>query len=158
VQPEKNAINEGSFAGPNSNAPVSLYQPAARFIELVAAIACLGLTTPILLAAAIAIKFDSRGPILVRQARYGHKNRVIHVRKFRAAPVCLTGEKKTRLTLVGQLLRQTGIEELPMLVNVIRGEMSIVGPPHSTYPTASLNEHKTGITRWTEIFNLQRHD
>jgi lipopolysaccharide/colanic/teichoic acid biosynthesis glycosyltransferase len=128
---------------------------------LVAAVACLGLLIPILLAAAIAIKFDSCGAIVIRQTRCGYKNRVFHVLKFRVAPACpLGGRKAPRLTSVGQLLRQTGIEELPMLINVIRGEMSLIGPPPSTYPTASLNERKPGITRWTELFNSQnrRHD
>jgi lipopolysaccharide/colanic/teichoic acid biosynthesis glycosyltransferase len=161
VQPEKNTVNQDDFAGANSNAPVSICQLAIRFIELVAAIACLGLLTPMLLVVAIAIKFDCRGPILVRQTRHGYKNSVILVRKFRVAPACpVGGQKTTRLTLVGQLLRQTGIEELPMLINVIRGEMSLIGLPPSTYPTASLNKRKPGITRWTELFNSQnrRHD
>jgi lipopolysaccharide/colanic/teichoic acid biosynthesis glycosyltransferase len=161
VQPENNTVNQDGFAGANSNAPATLRQLAIRFIDLVAAVVCLGLLTPMLLVVAIAIKFDSRGPILVRQTRYGYKASVIQVRKFRVAPACPPGRQKIpRLTSVGQLLRQTGIEELPMLINVIRGEMSLIGPPPSTYPIASLNERKPGITRWSEIFSSQnpRHD
>lgn len=109
-----------------------------------------------LLVVVIAIKLGSRGPIFVRETRYGYNNRVIQVRKFRAATVCSKDEQSTaRLTPVGQLLRQTGIEDLPMLINVLAGEMSIIGPPPSAYPAASLIERKPGITRWAEILSSQ---
>jgi putative colanic acid biosysnthesis UDP-glucose lipid carrier transferase len=154
VPTEKNAFNREGFAEVvNSVATVGLCQLAVRFIELVAAAGCLALSAPMFLLVVIAIKLDSRGPILVRERRYGHKNTTLQVRKFRATTMSLEG--KLRLTPVGQVLRQTGIEELPMLINVISGEMSIIGPPSSTYPTASLNERKPGITRWAQIFSLQ---
>ena len=160
VLPENKSVNQDSFAGAaNGVAPASLGQLSIRLFELVAGAACLALLAPTLLLVAIAIKLDSRGPIFVRETRYGYKNRVIQVRKFRAATVCLEREQGTlRLTPVGQLVRQTGIEELPMLINVLAGEMSIIGPPPRTYPTASLNERKPGITSWAEILSRQNRD
>ncbi len=157
VLPENKSVNQDGLAGAaNSVAPASAGQLSIRLFELVAGAACLALLAPMLLLVAIAIKLDSRGPIFVRETRYGYKNRVIQVRKFTIATVCLGREQGTlRLTRVGQLVRQTGIEELPMLINVLAGEMSIIGPSPSTYPTASLNERKPGITSWAEILSSQ---
>lgn len=131
---------------------VSVGQLVMRLCELVAGAAYLTLLAPIFLFVFILIKFDSRGPIFIRETRHGYKNRVIQVRKFRAATVCSEGEQSvSRLTPIGRLLRQTGIEKLPMLLNVLTGEMSIIGPPPSAYPTAILNERKPGIASWAEI-------
>jgi lipopolysaccharide/colanic/teichoic acid biosynthesis glycosyltransferase len=141
--------DQDGFAG---ESPVALWELTARLAEVVLCVASLALLAPVLLLAAVAIKLDSGGPIAVREARCGHRNRRIGVYKFRVA----TGSAgPPRLTLLGQFLRQTGIEDLPMLVNVMRGEMSIVGPPPSTYPAASLNERKPGMTRWADLFSSQ---
>jgi polysaccharide biosynthesis protein PslA len=140
--------NQDGFAEASS---VSLYGLATRLIELASGAACLALLAPVLLLAAVAIRLDSSGPIFVRETRYGYKNRTIEVRKFRVKSQSPEGEQS--LTSVGQVLRQTGIEELPMLVNVMNGEMSIIGSPPSVYPTAFLNKRKPGITRWAEVFS-----
>jgi putative colanic acid biosysnthesis UDP-glucose lipid carrier transferase len=129
---------------------LSLYGFATRLFELVLGATYLVLLAPVLLLAAVALTFDSSGPIFVRETRYGYRNRTIEVRKFRVKAPSPEGEPS--LTSVGQVLRQTGIEDLPMLVNVISGEMSIIGPPPSTYPTALLDKRKPGITRWAEVF------
>ena len=153
--PDNNTVNDDGFAEVvSSETAVNLWQVAMRLIELVAAVACLALLAPMLLVVAVAIKLDSRGPILVRERRFGYKNRMIKVRKFRSTVVSSGGRKQTpRLTLVGQLLRRTGIEDLPMFINVIRGELSIIGPAPSPYPTACLNDRKPGVTRCAEIFS-----
>jgi lipopolysaccharide/colanic/teichoic acid biosynthesis glycosyltransferase len=133
---------------------VNLCRLAVRFIEVTSGAACLTLLAPMLLLTAVAIKLDSRGPLFIHERRYGYRNRRIAIRKFRTA----TGHSldgPPRLTRVGQFLRQTGIEDLPMLINVMRGEMSIIGPPARSYPTASLNECKPGVTRWSDLFSLQ---
>jgi lipopolysaccharide/colanic/teichoic acid biosynthesis glycosyltransferase len=156
VLPENESVSEGSLVGDASEvADVSLGQLVTRLFELVAGAACVTLLAPILLFVFIAIKFDSRGPILVREFRYGYKNRVIHVRKFRSTTVCWEegGKRIPRLTSVGRLLRQTGIEDLPMLINVLTGEMSIIGPPPSACATALLNERKPGIVRRGDILS-----
>jgi lipopolysaccharide/colanic/teichoic acid biosynthesis glycosyltransferase len=131
--------------------PVSLWRLAARFIELVSGAACLAVMAPVVLLVSVAIKLDSAGPIFVRETRYGYKNRTIEVWKFRVKSP--SPKREPSFTSVGQILRQTGIEDLPMLVNVIGGEMSIIGPPPSAHPTALLNKRKPGITRWAEIFS-----
>jgi lipopolysaccharide/colanic/teichoic acid biosynthesis glycosyltransferase len=133
---------------------LSLCRLATRFIELVSGAACLALFAPVLLLAAVALRFDSSGPIFVRETRCGYGNRAIEVWKFRVKAPSPEGEPS--LTSVGQVLRQTGIEDLPMLVNVISGEVSIIGPPPSAYPTASLDKRKPGITGWAEVFST--HD
>jgi len=153
VLPENESVSQGSLVeDANEVADVSLGQLVTRLFELFAGAACLTLLAPIFLFASIAIKFDSRGPIFTRESRYGYKNRTIQVRNFRSTTVCLQGESP-RLTPVGRLLRQTGIEDLPMLINVLTGEMSIIGPPPSACPTALLNERKPGIARWADILS-----
>jgi Undecaprenyl-phosphate glucose phosphotransferase len=105
-------------------------------------LALLGLIalSPLLLATCLAIKLESRGPILFRQKRLGFNNLEIEVLKFRSMYTDRqdeSGEERTRkgdtrVTRVGRLIRRTSIDELPQLWNVLRGEMSLVGPrPHA---------------------------
>ena len=99
-----------------------------RVIDIVAATVSLILFSPILLITSIAIKLDSQGPIFIREVRYGYNNRAIQVLKFRVATTCVEGSRITaRVTQLGQMVRQSGIDELPQFLNVLRGEMSIVG-------------------------------
>jgi Undecaprenyl-phosphate glucose phosphotransferase len=102
---------------------------------IIAVLMLIGLS-PVMLLAALAIRLDSRGPLLFRQQRFGFNNRPISVLKFRSMHVHLcdaTGAERTvpgdpRVTRVGRWLRATSIDELPQLFNVLRGEMSLVGP------------------------------
>jgi len=95
---------------------------------------------PLLLLVAIAIKLESSGPILFSQVRYGWDNRPFRVYKFRSMWMHLSdvrGTKQTkendpRVTPIGAFLRKTNIDELPQLFNVLKGDMSLVGPrPHA---------------------------
>jgi Undecaprenyl-phosphate glucose phosphotransferase len=96
-------------------------------------------SVPLFLAIALAIKLDSRGPVFFRQRRHGCNEREIVVFKFRTMTVTEDGDnvtqatrKDARTTRVGRFLRETSIDELPQLINVLRGEMSLVGPrPHA---------------------------
>jgi exopolysaccharide biosynthesis polyprenyl glycosylphosphotransferase len=123
------------------------WQPAVkRAIDVLGALAAILLTSPLWLAAAIAIKLDSRGPVFFRQIRCGRGNRPFRVIKFRtmiadaeklrealqrqneiAGPVFKL-KNDPRLTRVGRVLRKYSIDELPQFVNVLVGQMSLVGP------------------------------
>ena len=76
---------------------------------------------PIMLAIALAIRLDDGGPVLFRQPRLGRGRRVFHIVKFRSM-------RDGRVTRVGALLRATGLDELPQFLNILRGELSAVGP------------------------------
>ena len=129
--------------------------------------------SPVILAIALAIKITSKGPIFFRQRRLGYNNRVIEVLKFRsmythlsdadANQQALRGDK--RVTPVGAWLRKTSLDELPQLFNVLKGDMSLVGPrPHALATTAgglaleeavpvyaSRHRVKPGITGWAQV-------
>jgi putative colanic acid biosynthesis UDP-glucose lipid carrier transferase len=147
-----------------------------RAIDVVVAGVALIVFWPALLLIALLIKLDSPGPVLYRQARHGHNEQVFTLVKFRtlqidscapsAGPFRQVTPDDPRVTRVGRVLRWLSLDELPQLVNVLRGEMSIVGPrPH---PLA-LNEHyatmihgylgrhraKPGITGWAQVNGLR---
>jgi lipopolysaccharide/colanic/teichoic acid biosynthesis glycosyltransferase len=97
------------------------------------------LLSPLLLLVALAIRLESKGPVLFSQVRYGWDNRPFRVYKFRSmfAEKCDSGsrqcvENDPRVTRLGAILRRTNIDELPQLLNVVKGDMSLVGPrPHA---------------------------
>ncbi len=111
-----------------------------RAFDLVVASVGLLVLSPLLLMVAIAIKLETRGPVLFVQRRVGRGNRFFVIYKFRSMRSTASGrdgrQSATRLdarvTRVGQLIRRTSIDELPQLLNVLKGEMSLVGPrPHA---------------------------
>jgi lipopolysaccharide/colanic/teichoic acid biosynthesis glycosyltransferase len=112
---------------------------AKRVIDIAAAGLALLFFAPLFVAIAIAIKAGSPGPVFFRQRRYGQRNRLFRIYKFRTMYAHLndpTGVRQTacndaRVTPLGRFLRQTSFDELPQLINVIKGDMSLVGPrPH----------------------------
>ena len=125
---------------------MSLYDTAKRIVDVLAASAGLVLTAPLMLFVAMAIKLESAGPLLFRHMRLGKDGRPFVMLKFRSmyqgAPafqVQLIGENEIpgpvfkiradpRITRVGRLIRKYSLDELPQLWNVLRGEMSLVGP------------------------------
>jgi Undecaprenyl-phosphate glucose phosphotransferase len=122
------------------------------FDRAVGALAMLALS-PLMAATAIAIKLDSRGPVFFRQKRLGFNNEVIDVYKFRslkhehADPTAskMVTRNDSRVTRVGRFIRKTSIDELPQLLNVLRGELSLVGPrPHAV-------EANTANKLWEEV-------
>lgn len=113
-----------------------------RTEDVILALVALLLVSPIMLVAALVIKLTSPGPIFFVQPRMGFNNEVIHVFKFRSMYVGQTDlvglqtttRKDPRITPVGRILRRLSIDELPQLLNVLRGDMSMVGPrPHATH-------------------------
>jgi polysaccharide biosynthesis protein PslA len=110
-------------------------------LDYVLATLALMLLSPLMALTALAIKLESSGPVLFKQKRFGFNNNEISVIKFRSMYTDLgdcSGAKRTekndaRVTRVGKFIRKTSIDELPQLLNVLKGEMSLVGPrPHAT--------------------------
>jgi exopolysaccharide biosynthesis polyprenyl glycosylphosphotransferase len=110
-----------------------------RLFDIAMASAVLLFFAPLLIVVAIAIKATSPGPVLFHQYRYGYRNRFFKIYKFRtmrtdagdAAGVKQTVEGDSRVTRVGKFLRKTSLDEIPQLFNVLKGDMSLVGPrPH----------------------------
>lgn len=119
-------------------APATPAMPASkRLLDLALTVPALLLLAPALALVALWIKLDSPGPVLFRQKRYGLGGRVIEVFKFRSmcfdpgARFVQASKDDPRITRVGAFIRRTSIDELPQLFNVLRGDMSLVGPrPH----------------------------
>jgi lipopolysaccharide/colanic/teichoic acid biosynthesis glycosyltransferase len=142
-----------SAAAQRNALPVScLVQLAKRIVDIAAATIGLLLFSPLLLIASIAIKLESRGPLFVRETRYGYTSLPIPLLRFRLMTARPENDLAgPQLTRVGRILSQTGIDELPQLFNVLRGEISLVGPQPCRHPRASLNRVKPGMIRWAQI-------
>jgi Undecaprenyl-phosphate glucose phosphotransferase len=131
------------------------------------------LLAPVMAAIALAIRLGSRGPVLFKQKRYGFNNELIEVYKFRsmyadrcdAAAATLVRKDDPRVTQIGRFLRKTSLDELPQLFNVLKGNLSLVGPrPHAISAKAddrlygevvdnyfARHKVKPGITGWAQI-------
>lgn len=146
------------------------YRAVKRFLDVTASFLGLVLLSPLLLAVSILIKIDSRGPVIFRQKRIGRKGKVFEIYKFRS--MCVGAEKTgsgvysgkgdARVTRIGKILRATSIDELPQLLNILKGEMSFVGPrPPLTYHPWKYEEYtdfqkrmfevRPGITGWAQV-------
>jgi putative colanic acid biosynthesis UDP-glucose lipid carrier transferase len=151
------------------HAQEGIHGSAKRVFDILFASAFLLGAWPLLLAIALGVKLTSPGPVLFRQRRLGRDGQVIEVLKFRTMTVTEDGDKVTqatkndaRVTRFGKFLRRTSLDELPQFLNVLRGDMSVVGPrPHAVahnelYRTKILEymlRHKVrpGITGWAQV-------
>jgi lipopolysaccharide/colanic/teichoic acid biosynthesis glycosyltransferase len=152
--------------------PGIVYAKVKRFWDFVVTIAALPLLAPFMLLVAIAIRLDSPGPIFFRQERMGFGGRTFRMFKFRsmraAAPdedarsAAMTRHEDARVTRIGKHLRRYRIDELPQVVNILKGEMSWIGPrpeavPLSLWYEAELPFYRyrhivrPGITGWAQV-------
>jgi exopolysaccharide biosynthesis polyprenyl glycosylphosphotransferase len=140
----------------------------ARAVSVMVAIIGLVAVAPLLAAIALLVKVDSRGPILFVQERAGRHGRPFGLLKFRTMHPCTDRPSEWvldnvhRITRVGKYLRRFRLDELPQLVNVLRGEMNLIGPrPHPTTNHATFMEHiayyglrstvRPGVTGWAQV-------
>ena len=130
---------------------------------------CLLISAPIMIATAIAIKIDSKGPILYRQKRVGHNGKIFELIKFRSMSVDAekhgaewAQENDKRVTRVGNFIRRWRVDEIPQMWNVLKGEMSFIGPrperpefvkilQRETPSYALRHSVRPGITGWAQV-------
>lgn len=139
-----------------------------RTIDLIGSLACLVILIPLMLLIALAIKIESKGPILFKQKRVGCYNTYFNIYKFRTMKVDTPKDRPTHLlpnpssyiTRVGTFLRKTSLDELPQLWNILLGQMSFVGPRPALWNQEDLlylreknesNKLKPGLTGWAQI-------
>lgn len=141
-----------------------------RMIDVAVSFVVLCIASPILLMVAIFIKLDSKGPVLFRQKRIGKDGKVFDILKFRSMTVgaehtgsgVYSGKSDARVTKIGRFIRATSIDELPQCLNIIKGEMSLIGPrppltyhpwPYEEYTVeqAHMFDVRPGVTGWAQV-------
>lgn len=145
-----------------------IYKFIKRLLDVILSVIGLIILSPILLITAIAIKLESKGPVIFQQDRLGLNGQAFKIYKFRS--MCVGAEKDgvyetkgdMRVTKVGRIIRKTSIDELPQFVNIIKGDMSIIGPrPTLTYHPWPIEKYtneqrkrfnvRPGVTGWAQI-------
>jgi lipopolysaccharide/colanic/teichoic acid biosynthesis glycosyltransferase/glycosyltransferase involved in cell wall biosynthesis len=149
------------------NRPAGLYAMVRRLLDIMIAGGALLVLSPVFAIIALAIRFDSPGPVLFRQRRSGRRSSEFTILKFRTMKVGtpdlashLMGPGSSRVTRLGGFLRRTSLDELPQLWNVLKGDMTIVGPRPALYnqydligmrQAVSVDALKPGITGWAQV-------
>ncbi len=147
---------------------------AKRVIDLIGGFVCIILFSPVMLITALLIKLTSKGPVIYAQERIGYQNRPFKMLKFRSMVVQDPGEEVAkwttkddpRVTGIGKFIRRTSIDELPQLFNVMKGQMSLVGPrPERPYFVDKFKEEiprymikhqvRPGMTGWAQVNGLR---
>jgi len=145
-----------------------MYLRIKRIIDLVLSLIGLVVLSPIFLIIIIAIKLDSKGPVLFKQKRVGIHKTHFYILKFRTMRVDTPKDTPTHLldnpdqwiTRVGKILRKTSLDELPQIINILKGEMSIIGPRPALWNQYDLiqerdkygaNDVPPGLTGWAQI-------
>jgi lipopolysaccharide/colanic/teichoic acid biosynthesis glycosyltransferase len=151
----------------------SIFAFSKRLFDIAFSGFAIALFMPLFIAAAVAIKLDSSGPVFVRQTRYGYSSKVVKVLKLRTMTITEGGTNFRQFKIienhespVGRFLRRTNLDVIPQLFNVLTGEMSVVGPrplwadPSDVFreqlsPFAGRIDAKPGITGWAQINALR---
>jgi len=145
-----------------------LYRFFKRLFDIVLSLLGIIILMPVMIIAGIAVAVSSKGPVLFKQTRVGAKKKLFLMYKFRSMyidtpknmPTALLMDADRHITPVGKFLRRTSIDELPQLVNILLGHMSIVGPrpalPNQTELLAErdkygANDIRPGLTGWAQI-------
>lgn len=145
-----------------------IYLKLKRLIDIVLSFIGLVLLSPVILLFVVAIKFDSKGPVLFKQKRVGLHKEYFYILKFRTmkidtpkdTPTHLLEDPMQYITRVGKFLRKTSLDELPQIWNIFVGEMSIIGPRPALWNQYDLirerdkygaNDVKPGLTGWAQI-------
>lgn len=145
-----------------------MYLKFKRLLDIIVSLIGLVIVSPILLITAVAIKLESPGPIIFKQERLGLNGRVFKIYKFRS--MCVGAEKggvyetkgDSRVTKVGRIIRKTSIDELPQFINILKGDMSLIGPrPALTYHPWTYDKYteeqkrmfhvRPGVTGWAQV-------
>ncbi len=141
-----------------------------RFLDIIISLIALVVLSPIYLITALAIKLDSKGPVIFTQKRLGLHHKEFTLLKFRSMVVnaehsgsgVYSGKGDARVTKVGRIIRATSIDELPQLINILRGDMSLIGPrPPLTYHPWPIEQYtkeqlhmfdvRPGVTGWAQV-------
>lgn len=145
-----------------------IYLKIKRLIDIILSLLGLIILSPVFLGLIIAIKLDSKGPVLFRQKRVGIYKSHFHILKFRTMRIDTPKDTPTHLlenpdqwiTKVGKFLRKTSLDELPQIINIFKGEMSIIGPRPALWNQYDLIEERdkygandvpVGLTGWAQI-------
>lgn len=147
-----------------------MYKYIKRIFDFLISLTALLIIWPLLLIVAVLIKIDSEGPVIFKQKRLGLDGKKFEIYKFRSMCVgaeqtgsgVYSGKGDMRVTKVGRIIRATSLDELPQLVNILKGEMSFVGPrPPLTYHPWPIEEYteaqhhmfdvRPGITGWAQV-------
>ncbi|NLO84687.1 MAG: sugar transferase [Clostridiales bacterium] len=139
-----------------------------RMLDVVISIVCLVVLSPVLLLIALAIKIDSKGPVLFKQKRAGKGKVLFDIYKFRTMSIDAPKDVATNdlrgaksfITRVGKVLRVTSLDELPQLINILKGEMALIGPRPALWNQYDLlqwrdkfkaNDVRPGLSGWAQV-------
>ena len=145
-----------------------MYKIFKRIIDFLVSLFAIIALSPVLLVAAVAVKADSKGPVLFVQNRVGKDKKIFNMYKFRSMrtdtphdmPTHLLNNPDAFITRVGKFLRKSSLDELPQLFNILKGDMSVVGPRPALWNQDDLiaerdkygaNNIRPGLTGWAQV-------
>lgn len=147
---------------------MKVYPTVKRILDFILSLMGLIVLSPVFLVLALVIKLDSKGPILFKQKRVGKNKKYFYILKFRTMrtdtpkdmPTHMLENPDAFITRIGRFLRKTSLDELPQIINILKGEMSIIGPRPALWNQYDLiserdkygvNSIKPGLTGWAQI-------